>query len=400
MQLFDNFERTSPGAFKYDQPSYDFLNHSSRQGAARARALCNAWFTYYPEAHQPNLGSRFVDDDNGKHRGAYFELLIHEILRRLNSQIEIEPMIEGQPGRPDFAVTLSSHKIQIEATSSVGLDFPADRDVNLRMIKDTINEYVPATPHFALSVAFSGQLTNTPSRNEICKPIRDFVKREGPTSDLAYSDPKPLFQYEINGLTVDVTLVPRKRHEHGKPLGRTISGSRSVSGLGSESIAEVVPKLRDQIKEKARRMNTDHSSLPLIVALSTAEGLFDMGSEVRRLLFGQSLDQAVGDNRVPTRGTQRREESVWFGKDGQPRRSKLAAVWVFFNAQPTFSRPAGDWNCLFLNPFHESDLPSELLRFTHARVIDDQMVTTVGQDLNEFLDIPHIPSSEPHKPSA
>lgn len=103
--LFDLIERTDGGPAKYAEPSFPDWNRTARKDIAIVRAHLKDWFTRYPSGHQIDLRGRFRSPNDVHHRGAFFELFLHEMLLRLGCSIEIHPEVPGTSKRPEFRVT-------------------------------------------------------------------------------------------------------------------------------------------------------------------------------------------------------------------------------------------------------------------------------------------------------
>ena len=397
MQLFDGFERTDSAYATNAESNYHFLNRSSWTLCARNRGLCEQWFAQYPAKAQRTLRNRFSSDNDDQHSAAYFELLVYELLRNLGGDLELEPTIPHQSGLPDFRATQGGQRFYIEAASSIARGVAYESDRNIQTIIDWIND-IP-NPDLEVSLSLYGdRLPHTPSRKAVCQPILDLMKRYGSVmlqevSQTQTNRERPIVTIVLsNELQLTVTLHAKPLEHRGDPTGHTIA-----AGPGGR-VNDVVPSLVNTVKAKAHKHAAAAQDAPLVVALSVIETSFDMRTSPRDLLFGRPHDIGRDGTIVARSGIARQGESVWYGRDGKPRREDLAAVWIFVNAQSTFSTPAGSGNCLFLNPFHDVDLPSDLLRFTHARVLSDKIVKTDGRDFAKFLDIPHIPSRDLEEP--
>jgi hypothetical protein len=105
LTLFDDVERTDVGPAKYAEPSYPYWNRSARKDIAHVRAHLEQWFGRYPAEHAADLRGRFRSASDVQHRGAFFELFLHEMLLRLGCVAEVHPTVPGTSKRPEFRVT-------------------------------------------------------------------------------------------------------------------------------------------------------------------------------------------------------------------------------------------------------------------------------------------------------
>lgn len=103
MVIFDDVARSGDEGAGYTEPHFPYLNRTGRVDLARVRALIEDWFGRYPRAHQAELRARLRSSNNETFDGAFFELYLHELLRRLGYELDVHPALGPDRGaRPDF----------------------------------------------------------------------------------------------------------------------------------------------------------------------------------------------------------------------------------------------------------------------------------------------------------
>ncbi len=264
MQLFDSDDRTHHGPAGHVEGTYSFLCRSAWEASAQARALLEDWFHHYPEAEQPELRRRFESDFDA----AFFELAVHELLRRLGAVVEVHPEMPDVSTRPDYLAEFpGTTGVFVEVV--VATDEPATEAAEKArqgQLWEEINK-VPS-PNFFLQISTYEVLTN---RQPSGRRIRSFLERELKKYDadqvtddyeLAGSRALPTLRYEDPQVHIDFTLIPKKpvgRKKRSRPIGVYPMASRWGG---------TTPSIRNAISRKATRYG--RLDRPFVVALNCA----------------------------------------------------------------------------------------------------------------------------------
>jgi hypothetical protein len=115
--LFDDFERINGNPSEHGEPLYPFLNRAAGEYWQNVRDLLTEWLSQYPEAERPTLISRFRRTDRRGFLGAFWELYLHEVFRRLGFEIAFHPAVSGATRRPDFRLQLGTAVTYVEAVT-------------------------------------------------------------------------------------------------------------------------------------------------------------------------------------------------------------------------------------------------------------------------------------------
>ena len=127
--LFDDMKRTDASSRQPNEPFFAYLNRSADREATEIRGRLESWFGGFPVKDRDDVRGRFREDDDHAHRGATFELFIHELLIRLDCTVEVHPKISGKNSRPDFFARHGGRVFYVEATVIDSKENPLEEDV-------------------------------------------------------------------------------------------------------------------------------------------------------------------------------------------------------------------------------------------------------------------------------
>ncbi len=238
---------------------FEYLNKSSRYEALKVRSFVNHLFGFYPINESTSLIKRLREKNDKVFLSAFSELIFYNILKRIASQIDIEPELPHTGKRPDFLVCLNDgNKTLIEVKTVFDPEF-AGRWENplINPILDAINE-IPNSD-LTLHVTIRGQ----PSRQLSAKSIK--LKVEKWVNSLNYdvvhkSSKYPTFEIEAEGLHLSFEASCRE----------TTRGRADVRLIGSCSPegGRVTTKSR-VFHSVAGKNKYGETNLPLIITVNS-----------------------------------------------------------------------------------------------------------------------------------
>ena len=91
------------------------MNQCSDKWAKHGREWLNSAFQNYPSDSSYDLQRRFKSNKNTDHRGAYFELITHTLLRSIGASIDAQPIFDDWGCKPDFLVKSGNKEFVVEA---------------------------------------------------------------------------------------------------------------------------------------------------------------------------------------------------------------------------------------------------------------------------------------------
>ena len=384
LTLFDEFERTNTCDKPSTQEMVDFINESAWPSSERVRTVFEQWFSTYPDEGKKNLRRRFREGHH-QHDSAAFELMLHELLRRLGFAVVVEPQLREGHGRPDFAITDQRGRASyIEATvaeyTGLRLGDPLHNEVF-----DAINEIRPPDG-IALRADPRGALEQAPSRTRIQETVREWLEGIDPARII---DGGPVenrrLKFRCGKWRLKLTAIP---WEPGNAHQLIQAGPMPFS-----ADIDDVAYLKNKLLTKARRYrNLDK---PLIVALSIPGSPVDADAQLATLFGERDGCHSIGGAHTVVTGAARVPDSAWLDNDG-PRSRGLHGVTFFRDWMQSVS---GSHACTYINPFVDAEIPNELLQLGSARVQDGQLVHQEGPRLGEILGLPQDWPGPPGMPS-
>lgn len=379
--IFSAQSRTDESTRRGRESSFEFLNRSARPEIERVRSLISDALNYYPDEEFEELVSRITSGDEQAFRSATFELLLHEALRRLGFNLYPHPSLPNEAKtKPDFLVedpTGGSFYLEAVLTSSRD-----GRNRAAEAMKKIVINALSQKPHksFRVNIRSKGEPLTQPSS-------RDLIRRTHAWLDLL--DPDEIASLLANGRS-DLLPTFVWRHEswsltlrpHPIPPNRR-GMSSTLLGIhhGEASRSNGWTPLRNAIKEKGT--NYGIVTKPLIVAVNADAFHLDRIDEVQAL-FGQ--EKYVYDSRNPDSAgeTDRIPNGAWAGPKG-PQLRRVSAAW-FFNDLTPYS-VAARRSTLYINPWATYSPPESIMRFPHAKAIDNKIEYFDGIDFRNIFSL-------------
>jgi len=384
MSLFDEIQRDDLGPALYAEPKSVYLNRSARPGAQKIRELLALWFSHYPEQDQLDLYGRFRSHDDAQYLSAFFELFLHELLLTLENRVEVHPVLQGNPRRPDFLVRPqvgSSYYVEAVVATDETREESAAR-ARMNAVYDVINRM--DSPNFFIGMKVRGMPDTPPPGRQ----IRTFLQHQ-----LADLDPDALGRaFEVGGFQalphwpyhsedwhVEFFPIPKSQGLRGRPGVRPIGIE-----LGGLQRLDNRVAIRDAIVEKAGRYG--ELDLPYVVAVDALADFVDridimealFGKE--RFIFRGGQDGADGPEAAP-----RTPDGAWTSPNG-PRYTRVSAVLMAIRLYPS-SIP---WSsiCLYHNPWAARPYEGQINRLPRAAAAsEDRMAWHDGISLGQLFQL-------------
>ena len=378
LTLFDEMDRSDDGAAKYAEPWFPYWNRSARKDIALVRAYLEEWFGRYPAEHVPDLRGRFRSSNDVQHRGAFFELFLHELLLRLGCVVEVHPEVPGTSKRPEFRVASpGGREFYLEAKVATDeSNEKASARARVNLVYDAINDL--DSPDYWVNVEPRG----APASHVPTKKLKAFLTEQ--LALVEYDemvrryeqtglDDLPRWSYEFEGWSAEFFPIPKVRAR----------GQKGLRPMGIQMIApywaDPVTPLRTAILAKAKRYGTP--DLPFVIAINALSEDID-DDDVDSALFGdeswviKNIDDAPEFRRVPN--------GVWTSPEG--RYTRVSAILVF--------QKLAAWNFpsakvrLYHHFAAAKPLGDSLAQLPHAIVVDNHLELKDGLSLGDIFGIP------------
>lgn len=254
--VFDIAARADMGPASFADGAYAYLNRSARPIAGLIRDMLETWLAVYPIGERDELVKRLRSDDAEEHESAFFELMLHELMRRRGFNIAaVHPVLPHTEKTPDFLIeTPSGEQFLLEALVVMGR---SDKEaIQTRWLHDAIHvvESVKPSHHF-LSVRYRGAAAHQLPLSKLAKAVEAYVVGL-PEGDLAAHPP---LRFEKHGLRLDIRAARRF-----KPAG---ANARSLGGVsGPAHFVVDTTDAREKLKKKITRYGKP--DIPYVIAVN------------------------------------------------------------------------------------------------------------------------------------
>lgn len=372
--LFDDIARSDVGPARYGEPTFPYWNRTARADVAIVRTELETWFSRYPHDGRADLRARFRSSNDLQHYAAFFELFLHELLRRLGCAVETHPSVPSTSRRPEFRVTApDGFMFYLEA--KVATDVSSAEAI----AKARLNAVYAAldsidSPDFWINA----EVDELPHTHIPVKRLIAFVRERlaaAPHEMLVAATADELraarWQFEHDGWTLGLFLLPK-----GNARGKA-TRSLGIQSYGARWLEPVKP-IRTSILQKAKRYGTP--DLPFVIAVNALVEVLEDDQSLE-VLFGSEeyVSRFPGDDfRL-----RRKRDGVWTRPSGQYKR--LSAVLLFHNLQ-SWNFPSANGR-LYLHPAAAMPLKGPLLRLPQGLVVDGRMEYVDGESIGQVFGI-------------
>ena len=375
--LFDATSKTEMGVPREGELPFQYLNRSAKPEMERIRSLLEDWYRDYPVAAQKDVRERFRSDNRDTHQSAFFELLVHAMLRKLGYDVEPHPDIPGSSHRPDFLVNTVEQSFYLEATV-IGRDrreteaTAAEQDV-----LDKLNGLV--SPHYRLTVSMSGRLTKFLPRRQIVDPFKQWLDTNIPPVEPLTSTLEGLVGEPIRIEYYDWELIGEfVRWPENKPNVPYPAAEDTFIVAWPTDVTDQFPPIYETLQKKAARYKPD---LPLVIAVSASDDYLPYGQiQEAQALFGTGHVR----NPINTFSEHSKTPGLWIKRNGEPSCRQVASVLTFYKA---IIYRLKDQRCrMYLNPWsQENQLPKSLYVLPRATVVDGEIQWHEGRSVTDLL---------------
>lgn len=350
--LFTNRQRDEHRRKRHAEGHFEFLDRGAGSYWDALRASLEAWFSAYPSTHKAQLRSRFRSSDERSTMGAFWELYLHEALRRSGLEVELEPELPNARGRPDFLVRHPDEPFVLEATVVSHSDEDAAAKRRRAWLYDVVNEVVD--PRFWIDVvSVDAESAKGSPKRRLQSDLRAWmaaVRDAEVTWERVRTNLAPTIRWrdEKSGWAVTFTLLPRA----GPPDGPT-------DAIGIYPVETFIGDLSDEFRKHLQRKANRYGTLthPFIVAVLLL-GERAEAEAVEPVLYGRTASfvhlrpgrGAAGGLSYPYR----MRDGFWVGPRGTAN-TRVSAILTAVNLQPWLAgmtRPT-----LWLNPQPARPLP-------------------------------------------
>lgn len=281
--LFGDRQRVEARPRRNAESRFAFYDRVAGPVWERIRLLLDEWFSDVPTTAQSSIKARLQSADDGQSAGAFWELYLHEIFRRVGATVEMEPMLAEVRHRPDFRVELGERVMLVEATvatTSNELQADARRRGQLYDAWNAIS-----SPDFYLAIEELTSGLATPPTSSAARQVRRWLASLDPDhvlADVEQNGPlaAPTMKWSAGGWAARVRAIP-KSPEHRASGGDTVGIYPAEGGLIDPS-GDILRKL------ESKRDYAVGGRASLCIAL-LVESVFADEDDVARALYGRAV---------------------------------------------------------------------------------------------------------------
>jgi hypothetical protein len=350
-RLFDEVDRFPPPK-RPTESQFEFLNRSEGALWDQTRALLESWYADYSDL-DGDLRGRFQQDALSQHMGAWWELYIYTLFRRLGYEIEVHPALPGTKKNPDFLLTRDSTKLVVECAVMLEEAQWGNSDG-----KSWVLECIDGadSPTFRLGVDIGAEGNQRPNRKDIVRPIEawlasldaDALWEAAEAGDSSW----PEKEFEIRGWTITVRALVVD------PVHRGIASGSIAVGPMKSGVLQHAEQMRTILSDKGSKYG--QPTYPLVLAL-LARPITAGEFEMTNALYGS----------VAVTGLTRQGDGYW-RPPPDARGSRISAVLLGESLRPW--DPFAALPRLWINPWATVPL-GELPPFAAFTVDGDDLVS-------------------------
>ena len=364
MKLFDEFERTDLTFQSLTEQDFAFLNRSADVHFEAIRTGLESWFSRFPEEKSKDIRERFRGE-NGPHSGALLELLTHEFLNAVGTDVKVDPDLNGLT--PDFETTCDGTKILLECTVVQPSSVEVGADKREAVIKKAVDSLDAG--HFALAWECVNQGPSQPPIKQLINQLSTWLMTLDPNEESTSK-----CEWSSHGWDLVVRALPFKpgvyKQEGDKAIGVEIK-------IG---LLNVAPQIQSVLQRKAKKYKA--SEIPYIVVLAHRHTGFNIDlnstfdNSVADALFGQvqwAIPHMMYESSLPD--SLPRGFDGFFGSCENPRNRKVSAI--LFKRELTLTSPSTKLSpdllppwVLYHHPWTERPLAHGILPFATDAYLD------------------------------
>lgn len=382
MLLFDDIPRTNSRPRLEAEGMFEYLNSSGRPGMEAIRSLLDEWFVLVPPAHAADMARRFGKGKSpGQHEGAFWELYMHTLLRKLGFGVQIHPSPSPDgTAHPDFLATrFSDQRMYVEAKVVMRAEEDAKAEQRVNKMWDALSRM--DSPNFFLAAEFRGASKADIDCKKLCNDLERWLDRLDHTEmRRRHFDDLPSITFAPDGLELTFRPIPKL------PQMQRVKGTRTVGVRSPMELREIEvhQRIRGAVGKKAKKYGG--IAAPFILALNVQDEFCEW-SDIADALFGDVEATLIRSKAGTVRNVGRCRNGALFGPQG-PKNRQVSAVLVAEQMSPTTLRTH---KVHFVhNPYAAHPIPADWFPF--PQVLADSNGTlrespgTLTADILEILD--------------
>lgn len=262
-RVFDDVSRVDLSPAGHAESRFTFLNRVGGAFWDQVRDLVEEWFAQLPASARADIRGRLRSNDNRQWHGAFWELYLHESLRRAGYEITIHPALGSGSRQPDFLVMKGDATFYLEAKTVFARSTSSGASARRRHLFDEIDKL--DNPNFFVSVDIRSDGASNPRGRQIRTALREWLNGLDPDVETPHSlfdDDRNACVWASDGWEIEFRPIPVRLEARGKP-------NKTLIGVYPPSVGLVTDdqKLRDSLADKGSAYGD--LAHPLVVAVNT-----------------------------------------------------------------------------------------------------------------------------------
>lgn len=296
--VFDAGARADSLLAGHAESDFAFRNRAAGQMWDEVRALIDGWFRHLPDAARADVRGGLRSGDDRQFEGAFWELYLHESLRRAGCDITVHPEVAGSSRQPDFLASVEGATFYPEAKSiSAATGAPGDTARRQR-VYDEVNKL--DHPDFWVAIHFRSQGQTDPRGAQIRKELREWLDGLDPDETKfgsKFDDDREALVWKCSGWEIEFRPIRVSADSRGLPNKRLIGLYDSGTPFVSDD---------ERLGKALAAKGSAYGDLPYPLVVAVNVNAFSAGNfDIMNALYGSlqyTFDTANPDfAAVPTR---------------------------------------------------------------------------------------------------
>ncbi len=320
--------QTDPAPKRAAETPFAFLNRVGDARLGAPRKVLEEWFAHWPADHRGDLRGR-LSSDTGHFFGAFWELYLHELHRRLGFDIERDPAMPEGTRRPDFLIGNDAESFYLEATI-VGY---ASEEAATRKRQEVVVEMIEAASHpdFALRIHALTPGDSQPAKREVVTAVEQWLSTlDWETETERVNEvARGAVGIELgHGWRMRALPYPLPEASRGDPSFPMIATRTTGGGAINEP-----PSILDDLRAKASRYG--QPDRPFVIAALCVRD-FATDRDIEQALYGPEVMRIAVGPGGPLLGTDElgREPKGLWQRGGEQQATRVSAVLTAIHLSP------------------------------------------------------------------
>jgi hypothetical protein len=256
--------RSDPHPAEHDEPTFDFYNRCANEVIGSVRELLDEWFLHYPRGRDRNdLLGRLRSSNRQAWNAGFWELYVHESLRRFGFKVTVHPERSDVARRVDYLAERGSDRVFVECVCFGLPDADVRRRNGIAKLESALDKSGITDYWLALDIDSYGPLPVPPG--QLVRGLRRWLDDQD-LSAIESMPPGhlPAYRWDRDGWRIRITPIARGPDARGR------ADFRPLGVMSPEDDERVVwMAIRDLLADKASGYGDLEA--PYVIALNAPD---------------------------------------------------------------------------------------------------------------------------------